>query len=322
AVKIIQPASVGAVEFEFVPSGPGSVAVTPEGGKATSKDVSIDLAKGETVQTIPVALPEVTATVEPAAGAAPPANAPANAPAPTAAAPAAAPVAAPAAPAPYPYPPPETGGGWGSTLVGFIFLAALLFGGYVFARNKGITMEMVMQKLGVQPDAVAAGGGNLGGANYSIATASPGAPPAPPPVVADPNQCPFCGQMKDAAGNCACMVAPGGAAAGYAPASGVGGGAAGGGPRLVGMAGTYMGHVFPLGGSVVIGREATNPVPLDRDTTTSRRHAQLTADGGAYRIQDLGSANGTFVNGAKVTEAVLAPGDEVSIGGTRFRFEV
>jgi hypothetical protein len=139
-------------------------------------------------------------------------------------------------------------------------------------------------------------------------------------VVADPNQCQFCGQMKDPSGNCACTVAPGSLSAGF-PASPAAS-AMGSGPRLVGMAGTYMGQVFPIAGAAVIGREPTNPVPLDRDTTASRRHAQITADGGSFRIQDLGSSNGTYVNGAKVTETLLNPGDEVSIGGTRFRFEV
>ena len=42
---------------------------------------------------------------------------------------------------------------------------------------------------------------------------------------------------------------------------------------------------------------------------------------GGFVIRDQGSSNGTFVNGARVTEAPLRPGDEVSIGGTRFRFE-
>jgi pSer/pThr/pTyr-binding forkhead associated (FHA) protein len=71
-----------------------------------------------------------------------------------------------------------------------------------------------------------------------------------------------------------------------------------------------------------MGREPTNGVALDRDSTTSRRHAQITVDGGGARLQDLGSSNGTFVNGAKITETVLQPGDEISVGGTRFRFEV
>jgi pSer/pThr/pTyr-binding forkhead associated (FHA) protein len=57
------------------------------------------------------------------------------------------------------------------------------------------------------------------------------------------------------------------------------------------------------------------------DSTVSRRHAVIALDGGGHVIRDQGSSNGTFVNGARVAEAPLRPGDEVSIGGTRFRFE-
>ena len=114
------------------------------------------------------------------------------------------------------------------------------------------------------------------------------------------------------------MVTPGSRA-------GAGGGAAaasGSGPRLVGMQGTYMGSIFPIHGTVIMGRDPSNPVALDRDTTTSRRHAQITDQGGSYYLQDLGSSNGTFVNGSRVTECPLSPGDEIAVGGTRFRFEV
>jgi hypothetical protein len=319
--KVIQPSSQGMVDFDFVVSGGGSITVSPQGGSATTKEVTLDLRKGETMQTIPVALPEVAATVEPPPGSSPPAptgNAPGSAPANAPAAPAApqAPVQPAPAPAAQPLPPPASGGGWGGQFIAWVFLLALLGGGYLYMRSRGITADMLLKKLGVQPD-VAAGVGGAG-------PVGPGAPAAPPPLVADPNQCPFCGQMKDPGGNCACTVLPGGAspAGGFgARAYGDGGGAASG-PRLVGVQGTYMGHVFPVSGAMVLGREATNPIPLDQDTTTSRRHAQIVADGGGYRIQDLGSSNGTYVNGARVTEAALASGDEISVGGTRFRFEV
>lgn len=196
-------------------------------------------------------------------------------------------------------------------------LFALCFFGYHFARRRGITLDSVLQKLGVQPETVVQGGGSLAGANQAGVPISPGAPPPPPPVVADPNLCQFCGQPKDPAGGCACTVRPGTPA--FAPAVGA---LPGAGPRLVGVAGTYLGHVFPLGDSVTLGREPSNAVALDRDTTASRRHAQITTDGAGFRIQDLGSSNGTFLNGARVTEAPLRPGDEISVGGTRFRFEV
>jgi hypothetical protein len=107
--KIIQPASQGTAEFDFVASGVGSVSVTPEGGSATTKEVTLDLPKGETVQTISVALPEETAVVEPAAGTSPPvdANAPApavNGPGTAANAPAPAATAQPTSAQPLPQP--------------------------------------------------------------------------------------------------------------------------------------------------------------------------------------------------------------------------
>lgn len=325
---IIQPASQGVAEFSFLKSGLGTVAVSSgEGAEATTvqKSVSLDLPKGETVQSITVELASVTNVVEPAAGAAAPPPAAANAPADVPdAAPAAAPAAAaPTAAAPATTPQPSFGDTLGNFVIGliqFAILVGLLVGGYLYLKKRGVTVETVLKKMGVQAETVAAGGGSLAGANYSGSVAAPGPPPPPPPVVADPNQCQFCGQMKDPSGNCGCTVAPGSVAG---PAVFGGRGAStGSGPRLVGMAGAYLGQVFPLQGAAVIGRDASNPIALDRDTTSSRRHAQITDQGGVFQIQDLGSSNGTYVNGARVTETTLSPGDEIAIGGTRFRFEV
>jgi pSer/pThr/pTyr-binding forkhead associated (FHA) protein len=82
-----------------------------------------------------------------------------------------------------------------------------------------------------------------------------------------------------------------------------------------------MGQIYPISGEATIGRDPGNAVSLSMDTTVSRRHAVIAAADGGYVIRDQGSSNGTFVNGARVTDAPLRPGDEVSIGGTRFRFE-
>lgn len=324
---IIQPASQGIAEFSFVKSGSGTVAVTAEDGGDSAtmqKNVSLDLPKGETVQTIPIELPSVANVVEPAGGAAAVTEeakpAEPAAPATQPAAPAAAPATAPTQAVPPQPSFTETLGNFIIGLIQFAILIGLLVGGYLYLKKRGVTVETVMKKMGVQPETVAAGGGSLAGANLSGSVASPGPPPPPPPVVDDPNKCQFCGMMKDANGGCACAVTPGSVAA---PAAGFNGGApTGSGPRLVGMAGTYMGQVFPVQGVAVIGREATNSIPLDRDTTASRRHAQITDQGGVFQLQDLGSSNGTYVNGARVTEAILSPGDEVAIGGTRFRFEI
>jgi hypothetical protein len=133
----------------------------------------------------------------------------------------------------------------------------------------------------------------------------------------DPNVCQFCGQRKDASGNCACSVTPG-----SPPVSGTSAAAAGV-PRLVGSQGVYAGHIFEIAGhSTVLGRDAENPVALVNDTTASRRHATILQADGGYSIRDEGSSNGTFVNGARITVQPLSAGDEIQIGGTKFRFEI
>jgi hypothetical protein len=194
-------------------------------------------------------------------------------------------------------------------------LGAIGVGVYLVGKKQGWTIEGAMAKLGVSPQTAPGPSGGPGPA--------PAATPSPP-VVADPNRCQFCGELKDpATGACACTLAPG-AAPGFPAASTFSASPStpGGCPRLIGMGGTYLGEIFPLGAEAVIGRDPTNPVPLDRDTTVSRRHARIVTEAGGFRIVDEGSSNGTFVNGARVVDTSLQPGDEVTIGGTRFRFEV
>ncbi|MFN2537303.1 MAG: FhaA domain-containing protein [Mycobacteriales bacterium] len=71
----------------------------------------------------------------------------------------------------------------------------------------------------------------------------------------------------------------------------------------------------PITGTVVLGRglEADVQIP---DTGVSRRHAQI--DGN--RISDLGSTNGTRVNGTRITEAELQDGDRITLGSTEIVF--
>ena len=67
---------------------------------------------------------------------------------------------------------------------------------------------------------------------------------------------------------------------------------------------------------ISIGRNATNDIVLN-DAMISRQHAQLfILDNGQIMIKDSGSSNGTFVNGNKVVETYLKPGDIVKCGGT------
>ena len=69
-----------------------------------------------------------------------------------------------------------------------------------------------------------------------------------------------------------------------------------------------------------IGRDPTNELPLDHPAI-SRFHSELRKEGTRYVLSDLGSSNGTFVNGKAVTKHVLEPQDKVAIGPVQFRFD-
>ncbi|OHB76891.1 MAG: hypothetical protein A2Z34_10155 [Planctomycetes bacterium RBG_16_59_8] len=70
---------------------------------------------------------------------------------------------------------------------------------------------------------------------------------------------------------------------------------------------------------LLIGREPSCAIPLN-DTLVSRNHARIERREGGVAITDLGSANGTCVNGSKITESLLLDGDMVSIGETTLTY--
>ncbi len=71
-----------------------------------------------------------------------------------------------------------------------------------------------------------------------------------------------------------------------------------------------------------VGRGPENAIRLDGDTTVSGQHATLDTRADGLWVEDAGSTNGTFVNGARVTSArLLAPGDVIRIGHTDLRVE-
>ena len=74
---------------------------------------------------------------------------------------------------------------------------------------------------------------------------------------------------------------------------------------------------------VAIGRGGQNEVPLDGDEFASAQHARFEARRDGLWVEDVGSTNGTFVNGARVTSPRrLTSGDVVRVGQTDFRVEV
>lgn len=98
--------------------------------------------------------------------------------------------------------------------------------------------------------------------------------------------------------------------------------------RLIQLSGKaqHTTHTFADRETIAVGRHPDNDLAFDpeADRRVSGRHAELRFNGGAWRLVDLESRNGTFVNGAKVSEADLKDGDEIDfgLGGPRVRVDL
>ena len=91
---------------------------------------------------------------------------------------------------------------------------------------------------------------------------------------------------------------------------------------LIVIAGANVGEMYPVGGGLVIGRGADASVRV-MDDEISRRHARIAVLGKEIFVEDLGSKNGTFVNGAAVRRHALRDGDKIQVGAsTVLRFSV
>jgi len=90
------------------------------------------------------------------------------------------------------------------------------------------------------------------------------------------------------------------------------------GVRLIVQSGAGKGKEISLPeGEVLVGRRKGCHIRLS-DARVSRQHCKITFDGTAAVVEDLDSANGTLVNGVKVKQAALKPGDLVQVGGIMF----
>lgn len=90
--------------------------------------------------------------------------------------------------------------------------------------------------------------------------------------------------------------------------------------KLLVISGPLQGREFIVGkNTFLIGADPNNDLVLD-DSTVSRRHCEIQVRPEGTLIRDLGSTNGTIVQGVKVTEAFLSQGTEFQLGNTRFVF--
>jgi pSer/pThr/pTyr-binding forkhead associated (FHA) protein len=93
--------------------------------------------------------------------------------------------------------------------------------------------------------------------------------------------------------------------------------------NLVIRQGTQAGMSFPItGAQAIIGREEGLDIVL-QDPEASRRHTRISWQGGRYVAEDMGSTNGTFINGVQITAPqVLNLGDSIGIGQTAMVFQM
>ncbi|MEP7048316.1 MAG: FHA domain-containing protein [Ilumatobacteraceae bacterium] len=82
------------------------------------------------------------------------------------------------------------------------------------------------------------------------------------------------------------------------------------------------GAVFALGQEITVGRAATCTIGMPDDGFVSQLHARVFRDAGSTMIEDLGSTNGTYLNGKRLTVPErVSKGDRVQIGNTVFEAE-
>ncbi|WP_394795328.1 FHA domain-containing protein [Armatimonas sp.] len=223
-------------------------------------------------------------------------------------APAASPTATPAPVTPAPVvvvlreKEPEQNNG-SSLIAGWLGLAILVGGGFLGWRalkSKGLTVTGAFKQLGVElpqeaPPATAP-------------TGKPAVAPLPPlPSLSD----------LPSAGAAPAGVAVAGGATSAPPLP-----APTGQPKLVGYSGPAAGKVIPLMDALSVGREPDNALSLPTDSTVSRKHALFLPTSTGWELADSGSANGTFINGQRLSATqTLSHGDEIKIGSSRLRYE-
>jgi hypothetical protein len=91
-------------------------------------------------------------------------------------------------------------------------------------------------------------------------------------------------------------------------------------PTLLALDGPLTGQRFPITMPLELGRESQQ-VSLAFDSSASRRHTRIDPQGTQVSVSDLGSTNGTFINGQRVTNGIAKSGDIIKVGATSFRIE-
>ena len=91
--------------------------------------------------------------------------------------------------------------------------------------------------------------------------------------------------------------------------------------RVLGGPGLRAGKTFDISSATVIGRDAGTGIRIDGDEFASSAHARLDPRQDGVWVEDLGSTNGTFLNGERITAERLKKGDVLRVGQTELRLE-
>lgn len=289
--KLLDPSGKGDMDFFGYPAGDVHVKVTyNKSDKTTGTQEQIfpeQIKRDKPEPILTVSVPDDVATITETTATA------------TTGGPAGAPGVPPAGPAQTKTnaAPVEEGSPAGKLVIEFLVLALLVGGAFWFlhvVKNRPQQFEDTLKKLGVQipnqqdPDAAAP---------IPVVPLAP-APPAPKIMLEDSAPTPL--------GNTAAIAPPL-----LSMSTGE--------PTLVKETGE---RISLSEGDTTVGREDGLGVSLAGESTVSRRHASLERTGNTVVVKDLGSTNGTFVNGTRLQgEATLRPGDQVQFGEVRFRYE-
>jgi hypothetical protein len=140
------------------------------------------------------------------------------------------------------------------------------------------------------------------------------------------DQCPYCGWAEAAAPAAAAVAAAPAAGGGgkmktmAIDAGSVGAQAGNGVGWLVPLDGPQTGELFQLKGRAVVGTAGDCDAVM-KDPSISGRHAEFMATSQGFRVNDLGSTNGTYVNDKRVTNSDLIDNDSVRLGRVNFKFK-
>lgn len=147
------------------------------------------------------------------------------------------------------------------------------------------------------------------------------------------DECPYCGWKKGTPAGAAAAGAGGGAGGGAAAPSAGGaqrtmaldmGAAPTGSATMLGwfipLEGPRVGELIELRGRMTVGKSSDNHIVIE-DPSVSGKHAEFVGSPTGFKLNDLGSTNGTFVNDKRVQTHDLVDNDNVTLGRVRFKYK-